>query len=67
MFHKHHFYNLLVYCIIMAVFFLNYFDNTYIKFLLVNVLISIILDVVWLIANTNVLKILTEELLVHCG
>ena len=49
MFHKHHFYNLLVYGIILSVFFLNYFDPTYIKFLLANVVLSIVLDIVWLI------------------
>ena len=55
MFHKHHFYNLIVYCLVLAVFFLNYFDATYVKFLLANILLSMILDIVWLIVMTFVL------------
>ena len=67
MFHKHHFYNILVYCLVLAVFFLNYFDSTYVKFLLVNILLSILLDLVWLIVMTTVILSINLALLVSCS
>lgn len=54
MFHKHHFYNILAYISVFGVFFLNYFDKTYMKFVLINLGISVILDLVWMIVSANV-------------
>ena len=54
MFHKHHFLNLLCVFFVLSIFFLNYFDKNYVKFLLGALAVSIIFDLVWLIFNTSV-------------
>ena len=54
MFHKHHFYSLLAYLSVFAIFFLGYFDFYYLRFVKINLLISVVLDVVWLIFNFDV-------------
>lgn len=51
MFHKHHFYSLLAYLSFFAIFLLGYFDLYYMRFVKVNLLISVVLDFVWLIVN----------------
>lgn len=53
MFHKDHFYNSLVYLAIFAILILGYFDKYYIKFLLANLLISIILDFLWVLLQAT--------------
>ena len=53
MFHKHHFLNLLAIFGVLSIFFLNYFDKNYMKFLLVLLGASIVFDVVWLGVNAR--------------
>lgn len=55
MFHKNHFYNALVYVAIFAIVLLGYFDKYYMKFVLANLLVSIVLDFVWVILQASVL------------
>ena len=54
MFHKHHFYSLLAFLAVLAIFVLNYFDNKYMKFVLANLGISCLLDLVWMFVLANV-------------
>lgn len=54
MFHKEHFYNLLTICSVLCIFFMNYFDATYIKIVLFNLILSSILDMIWEIAKAKV-------------
>ena len=54
MFHKHHFFSLLAFLSVFAIFFLNYFDQTYMRFVLINLGVSIILDIVWMAVLANV-------------
>ncbi len=63
MFHKHHFYNILVYIAILAIFFMNYFDKHYMKFCLVNLGIATILDFIWLIVQADVIIFFMIEFL----
>ena len=56
MFHKHHFFNILCIFFVLSIYFLNYFDKNYIKFLLIAFGVSIVLDLVWLIIHTKVLS-----------
>lgn len=58
MFHKDHFYNALVYISIFAIVLLGYFDKYYIKFVMANLLISIIFDLLWVICQASVKYIL---------
>ena len=58
MFHKNHFYNALVYVAIFSIVLLGYFDKYYIKFILVNLLVSIVLDFLWVILQASVITIL---------
>ena len=58
MFHKNHFYNALVYVAIFSIVLLGYFDKYYIKFILVNLLVSIILDFLWVILQASVIFML---------
>lgn len=51
MFHKHHFYSLLTYLSIFAIFFLGYFDLHYMRFVKINLLVSTVLDLVWLVVS----------------
>lgn len=53
-FHKNHFYNTLVYLMIFSIVILGYFDRYYMKFVLLNLVISIVLDLVWVIAQASV-------------
>ena len=53
MFHKHHFLSLLAIFSVLSIFFLNYFDKNYIKFLLAILVVSIVYDVVWLGVNAR--------------
>jgi hypothetical protein len=58
MFHKDHFYNALVYVSIFSIVLLGYFDKYYIKFILANILISIIFDLLWVFLQASVNHIL---------
>ena len=58
MFHKNHFYNALVYVAIFSIVLLGYFDKYYIKFILVNLLVSIVLDFLWVILQASVFILL---------
>ena len=57
-FHKDHFYNTLVYLMIFAIVILGYFDKYYMKFVLLNLILSIGLDLVWVIAQASVFVLL---------
>lgn len=61
MFHKHHFFSLLALMSVMAIFFLNYFDMHYMRFVLVTLAVSIILDILWIIVHTGVDFFLIQE------
>ncbi len=54
MFHKNHFYNALVYISIFAIVLLGYFDKYYMKFILVNLALSIVFDFLWVILQASV-------------
>ena len=54
MFHKNHFYNALVYVAIFAIVLMGYFDKLYMKFVLVNLGVSILLDFLWVILQASV-------------
>lgn len=58
MFHKDHFYNALVYISIFAIVLLGYFDKYYIKFIMINLIVSIIFDFLWVICQASVNSIL---------
>ena len=58
MFHKDHFYNALVYLSIFAIVLLGYFDKYYIKFVMVNLIVSIVFDLLWVICQASVLPLL---------
>lgn len=61
-FHKHHFYSILVYICIFAIVVMGYFDKFYIKFLLVNLALSVGFDFIWLLAQASVLYILCSPI-----
>jgi hypothetical protein len=48
------YYELLVDALLMAVFLLNYFDRVYVRFLCLNLLLSVILDAAWLAMKIDV-------------
>lgn len=54
MFDKHHFYNILCIFFVLSIYFLNYFDSNYVKFLLGALGLSLLLDMIWLIVHTRV-------------
>jgi hypothetical protein len=51
MFHKHHFFSLLAYLSVFAIFFLGYFDLHYMRFVKLVLLVSVLLDFVWIVVN----------------
>lgn len=51
MFHKHHFLSLLAYLAVFGIFFLGYFDQHYIRFVLITLVVSVLLDLAWLFVN----------------
>ena len=57
-FHKHHFYNLLIYIGIFSIVLLGYFDRYYMKFILFNIILSIVFDLLWIITQASVLLFL---------
>lgn len=54
MFHKHHFYGLLALLSVLGIFFLGYFDSLYMKFVKINLLVSVLMDLAWLFVNFKV-------------
>ena len=58
MYVRHHFLNILVYISVLSIFFLQYFDGTYIKTLLVMLGLAVGFDVSWLIVHASVRKAL---------
>ena len=54
MFVKHHYLNSLAYIFVFGIYFLNYFDRTYIKVCLFTLLSSEILDILWIIVMAGV-------------
>jgi hypothetical protein len=55
MFHKDHFYNALVYVSIFAIVLLGYFDKYYIKWVMGNLVVSIVFDLLWVFLQSSVL------------
>lgn len=55
MFHKDHFYNALVYVSIFAIVLLGYFDKYYIKWVLGNIVVSVVFDLLWVFLQSSVL------------
>lgn len=53
-FHKHHFYNTLVYICIFAIVVMDYFDQHYMRFILMNLVVSVGLDFIWILAQASV-------------
>lgn len=54
MFHKDHFYNALVYISILAIIAMGYFDKYYMKFVLINLVVSVVFDFLWIILQASV-------------
>lgn len=54
MFHKDHFYNALVYVSIFAIVLLGYFDKYYIKWVLGNIVVSVVFDLLWVFLQSSV-------------
>jgi len=54
MFAKHHFFNILCYLLVIAIFALNYFDQAYIKLCEISFGVSILFDLIWLITHSGV-------------
>ena len=61
-FHKHHFYNILVYICIFAIVVMGYFDKYYMKFLLANLVLSIGFDFIWILAQASVSPLLCSHI-----
>ncbi len=55
-FHKNHFFNLMVYTLIFLIFAQNYFDKLYMRITILSVVMSILLDFVWLIVHSEVIS-----------
>lgn len=51
---RFNYYGLLVDTFVLAIFLLNYFDRVYIRFVFLNLLLSVILDAVWLAMKIDV-------------
>lgn len=52
-FHKHHFYNSLIFISIFSIILLGYFDKYYMRFVLFNIAFSVLLDFVWIIGQAS--------------
>jgi len=48
MFHKNHFFNLVVYTLILLIYLQNYFDKLYMRITIIAVGLAIIFDFLWL-------------------
>lgn len=57
-FHKHHFYSNLVYICIFSIVVMGYFDKYYIKFILINLIVSVGFDFIWVLTQASVLTLL---------
>lgn len=54
MFIRHHFLNILTYISILSVFFLQYFNSTYMKLILTELFLAVGLDIAWLVVHAEV-------------
>ena len=54
----YNFYGLLVLLFVASIFLLNYFDRVYIRFIFFNLIISMILDAIWLAMKFDVIDLL---------
>jgi hypothetical protein len=57
-FHKHHFYSILVYICIFSIVVMGYFDKFYMKFILANLILSVVFDFIWILAQASVILVL---------
>lgn len=57
MFHKNHFFNLLVCALILLIYVQNYFDKLYMRITLIALGLAIVLDFMWLSVLSEVLYI----------
>jgi len=57
-FHKHHFYSILVYICIFSIVVMGYFDKYYMKFILANLVLSVVFDFIWILAQASVRSML---------
>ncbi len=55
MFHKNHFFNLIGYVLILLIFIQNYFDKLYMRITIIWVVLSVLLDFLWLIVHAEVI------------
>lgn len=55
-------YGLLVLLLVTSIFLLNYFDRVYIRFLIVNLILSIILDAIWVAMKFDVIDSLLRAI-----
>ena len=57
MFHKHHFFTIICTLLVFSAFILNYFDKSYVKFVLISLAYSALLDLVWIfvLAGVNII------------
>jgi len=62
MFHKNHFFNLVVYTLILLIYLQNYFDKLYMRITIIAVGLAIIFDFLWLTVQAEVLIYINEEL-----
>ena len=54
LFHRHHFFNILVLFGVLAIYFHNYFDKGYIRLLLILLGASVMLDLIWFLVMVGV-------------
>lgn len=65
MYHRHHFYDLVVYLAVLGIFMLNYFDMYYIRFCLGMLALGMLLDLVWVILNADVSRSICRIIGIH--
>ena len=54
MFVRHHFINILAYLAALSIYFLNYFDSTYIKVVLITIFVAVLSDICWFALHSRV-------------
>lgn len=62
MFHKNHFFNLLVYTLILLIYIQNYFDKLYMRITIFAVVLAIVFDFLWLSVQAEVIILIYLEL-----
>ena len=53
MFQKHHFYSLMAILAVFAIFFVGKFNASYVKLVMINLVLSDILDMMWMLENAG--------------